>query len=126
MTHSPQSRPGWLMAKEFIAWLSGDLNSGEILFNRPGALAQMFRDGMVLISPIVFKEYVRATVVEPVWVDPALLFAPNIDRASNRIIQVLIEEFPRGGDEKLTPRQAFAATKIALLKLIGPGRSDLL
>ena len=45
------------IASEFINWLMLSLSDGELPYNRTGGLVHFVAEGMLLVSPAIFKHY---------------------------------------------------------------------
>lgn len=49
--------PGKQMAVEFLAWLSKSIDEKSILYNDKSALVHIVPEGVLIVSPKIFKEY---------------------------------------------------------------------
>jgi hypothetical protein len=44
-------------ARRFMAWLQREISAGNLRVNEPGAAVHMVREGMLLVSPRIFREF---------------------------------------------------------------------
>lgn len=52
-------RDGTPAAKAFMRWVQLGVNSGELKYNETGALVHFVQEGCLLLSPEIFKRFVR-------------------------------------------------------------------
>jgi len=55
------------VSNPFLAWLAEGLASGQIPVNQPSARVHIVSEGVLLISPVIFRDYARAHGGEAGW-----------------------------------------------------------
>ena len=92
-----ESKRSVTAANGFLAWLGHGLNIGTVRYNERGAFAHFGKEGLYLLSPIAFQEFVFLTNVRHTWA--------NVQRGVQRKRISMRNPFLRGIWKQSPPRR---------------------